>query len=311
MIPNILYSLYVRYSNYSFDYINAGIEVDGTASGFERLPIGYKNFNECYAGLYVGAKDNYVNCNERCNDESNSLFDYKFIMNKDNVIFNNKKLVGAYCLPKAVAKCNLNTSSAVLGKDGYVCVSVFPTLFGGPTGNTIIGCNGEIVDNLTKHTYSKTIPSDFVIADINEKLDDGRYRIECTDQENYTNLPTTIASRFDLVVNSCALLQKDARIDYEKMECVCSEGENLFGRKQSPCSDCTSGWAKDVNKHGYQYAYAVGRHCSLPNDSYKITDIIKVPCGAKTIKAGRHCERALILATNTYSPMALENMFDE
>lgn len=300
-----------------------------TSTGFEELPklnfTTTDNNSElsaandvvdgCTNGLFLGLKDEYTDCSKICRRTD---YSYKFIKanSDDTVLINNKKIFGAYCLPNSIAKCNLNNSHAIIGTKGYTCVSKYSVLFGGDTGDQIIGCKSKrLKDNLLNTIYYNTIPENLFIDDIDEKTETGQYRFECDFDENQIGLPPTIGSRFESELNTCGKFDSSGKIDFVNATCSCDHYTN--NNKQMSCTKCTSGWNVQIDRHGSMYGYVLARNCI---DPLKVlpTDSMHMPCGLKTLeKMGSdensvpYCEKALLLATNTYTPMALENIFHE
>lgn len=293
-------------------------------TGFEDLPMLkfmttdtniQSNHTGCTAGLYLGSEDEYIDCAKKCNRAD---YTYKFIdKDSEHVLINNKKISGAYCLPISVAKCNLNNSYAIIGTGGYTCVSKFSMLLGGETGDEIIGCKSKrLRDNLLNLIYNGFIPENLFIDNIDEKTETGDYRFECDLNENEYLVPSDIGSRFESEINICNKFDSNGKIDFKNAMCKCDNYTN--NDMNMTCTRCTSGWDAEIDVHGSKYGYVVARNCI---DPLKINSLepMYMPCGLKTLinnedndnTSVKFCEKALILATNTYSPMALENIFTE
>lgn len=365
-------------------------QLDAGLSGFERIGKLNIKFDKSTSGVkncngyqYLGAANRWQNCTNRCG--KNSMYEYKFIHQHENVVIGNKRLSGAYCILKEIAKCNLNTSNAIIGMDGYRCVSRFPQLLGGQYGNDIIGCTSRALhDNLLNETYTNHIPSELRIDDLDERLDTGDYRFHCVPNKNDMQLPPEYGSRFETETNICGLNDNNnGTFDFHNKKCVCKHyaGEN----ENNLCTNCKSGWDAstlpvytDATKtwaqtaHGNNYAYTIGRDCVdiadndvlvnaltridigrqsrfskrettttngpgggvvSPKNGIFLLNKFPMPCGHTTLqtlaaaaaaqqqnngadggqarppeKSG--CEKALLYATNTYTPPALENMYN-
>lgn len=284
-------------------------------TGFEELPthIDYLTTDDdgppelgCSNGLYLGDEDIYINCKSKC---QHTDYSYKFIdpNGNENIIINNKKITGAYCLPNTIAKCNLNNSYALIGTHEYTCSSKYPMLFGGESGNEIIGCSSNsLKDNLLNRIYHNFIPGDLFIDDINEKTETGEYRFECVLNKEEIHLPKTIGSRFESEINICNKFDANGIMDFEKLQCKCDNYIN--NDTERGCTTCTSGWDVQTDQHGSRYGYTIARDCIDPL-TVRPNDLFYIPCGKTTLSKNKRCEQAILLATNTYSPMALENMF--
>lgn len=305
------------FREYNFDesFLQTDLNYDSTMTGFDTLVSLGQTKNEMYLdnnfscanGMFLGSFDVYENCSKKCKNDD---YVYRYIHQQDNVIINSKKLFGAYCLPTQMAICNLNISYMVVGADGYKCLSNFPLLLGGSFGTEIIGCKSKkLKDNLTNSVYDNFVPNNLIMNDPDELLQDGTYRFECVLNLNETFLPTSIGSRFESEYNICSILDPEGRIDFEQKKCVCDN--HVSKDPTRSCTRCVSGWGVSNDQHGANYAYTIGRDCVDPmKASYAKTTIVKFPCGIRSIVTNRRCERAIINATNTYTPMALENMFE-
>lgn len=324
--PALVYAVAFYRNNFSEAYLKAKLNYDTELSGFERLAnLKFEQSDHptvgCEHGLYLGTIDKWQDCQIKCGGYD---YEYRYVHPSDNIRINDRKLNGAYCLPKPVAKCNLNTSIATIGLDGYKCLSMFPQLLGGPSGNEIIGCRSrKLIDRQTKEIYENYVPPNLVMSDVNEKYN-GEYRFECVIDDDQFHLPPDYGSRFETELNVCGLLDENkGRFDFENKKCKC---DNYVGENENQlCTDCTSGWTVSTpnNAHGTNYGYTIGRDCVDPTmASSELTQFIKMPCGHTTLQAAAtpeamdapqakvtHCERALLYATNTYTPPALENMF--
>lgn len=318
LCPAVVFTWAYYSSNFSEEYLKSRLNFDTELTGFERLAN--VKFDEsgspstgCEYGLYLGAVDKWQDCKLNCKS-----YDYEYyFIDSANIHVNNRRLRGAYCLPKAVTKCNLNTSIATIGLDGYKCLSNFPELLGGPSGNEIIGCKSrKLKDNMFNSIYTDFIPPNLVVNNVDE-LFDGKYRFECVMQPNHIALPAELGSRFETDLNLCGLMDDNkGKFDSATGKCKC---DNYIGNDEnSMCTDCTSGWSVGTpyNAHGTNYAFTIGRDCSHPDTaSNNISQFVRIPCGISTLSAmqanpdKKPCEKGLVYATNTYTPPALENMF--
>lgn len=146
LTPVVLFLLSYYTSNFNDDYVKSGLEYTGDMTGFNSLPaLEFEQEAICDEAYFIGNSNVYSDCSSICNS---SNYEYKFIEKSQNVVINNRRLIGAYCLTKKIAKCNLNTSSALVGVDSFKCLSKHPNVLGGENGNTIIACNGVLKDHL-------------------------------------------------------------------------------------------------------------------------------------------------------------------
>lgn len=314
LLPIFIYMKSFREYNFDENFLQMDLNYDSTMTGFDTLVSLGQTKNEmfldnnfsCANGIFLGFFDVYENCAKKCQNDD---YVYRFIHQEDSVIINSKKLFGAYCLPTQVAICNLNTSSMVLGTDGFKCISNYPLLLGGSFGTEIIGCKSKSIrDNLTGSIYHNFVPNNLIMNDPDELIENGAYRFQCWLSRNETLLPSSIASRFESEYSICSILDPAGRIDFDQKKCICDR--YMLNDSTKACTLCVSGWGASNDQHGANYAYTIGRDCVDPmNASYIETTVVKFPCGTRSIAMNRKCERALINATNTYTPMALENMF--
>lgn len=299
--------------NFSEEYVKAGLGYATSLSGLETLPM--MKFKKspnpkevtrsmCTNGLYLGKDDIYVDCSERCGQND---FEYKFIDESEKIVIHLRELHGAYCLPKATTRCNLNTSLAIIGLDGYQCISRFPALLGGASGNEIVGCDSHMLfDRLTNETYVNTIPTDLILTDVDEMVGSD-YRFTCVRDPDAVDLKPTYGSRFESEINVCNLLDENGTYDAANGKCQC---DHYMDRAGTLCTTCTSGWEVTNNQHGSKYGFTVGRNCVDPtNESDIMSSVVPFPCGQSTLDAGGRCERGLLNITNTYTAQTLENLF--
>ncbi len=302
ILPGIFVYFGFRQNNFEQAYINTNLEYTTDLSGFGTLPnLKFREEPLCGDVVYLGAEDVYQNCSEKCNS---GLYEYVFIDGK--VILNGKKLRGAYCLLKSIAKCNLNTSTAYIGNDGYKCISNFPELLGGESGNLIIGCNGVLRDALYGLEYNQNIPNNLKITSLDERLSNGFYRFTCGGDDNI-EFPNTLGTRFDIAENICNKLDPKGTVNRTHFICSCDRYINNDPTKI--CSTCKSGYASSVDIEGAKYGYTFGRDC-VPLSEYGVmSKYVRFPCGPKTNLKGDKCEHALLLASSSYSPPRLQKMF--
>lgn len=359
IVPVVIWLWSFNENNYPTQILESNFSRDDQLTGFKRLvDLQFDTTNDetdttttttttktrlrdCGNFFYLGAANKWQNCSQIC---QNRDYEYKYVYANQNAVLANRRLVGAYCLPKDVAACNLNTSYALVGINGYKCVSRFPQLFGGHSGNEIVGCHSRrLRDNMLNVIYEEYIPPGLVVRDLDERMPDGRYRFECVLLPNEIRLPADYGSRFESELNVCGLNDNyRGRLDFEAGMCTCKNYAG--GNKNNLCTMCVSGWeitSLTPNVHGQKYAYTVGRDCvdidddvavdnltrisitEQPSARSHLTSRIPIPCGHSTMKkikllendknyddvTNKSCEHAILYATNTYTPPALENMY--
>lgn len=315
-------------NNFSLDYLSQQLNYDTDLDGFGGLPLAH-NYDssgsadleaDCSAGYFIGDEDLGASsgqelCNQTCGES-----EYKFV-SAAGIYINSKEIRGAWCLPSSVARCNLNTSNAFVGLNRYQCVSKFPQLFGGQYGNEIIGCGPSFAfsDMLAERTYSNFIPTNLVVSDLDQRLPDGSPRYVCKyNKTKHVDLANTgLGNRFDLETNVCAIFDSAGELDKEKLVCQCPNNNFFKNDPQMPCSRCTTGFGivdEDKRQKGSRYGYSLGIDCVHPvTAGYTESAMAKVPCGVSTLTRfikdkTTGCMRALVLATNTYSPPMLEKL---
>lgn len=312
--------------NFTQEYIDTGFDYDRSINPFETLPgLHFEGsddatlieFEGCgNTSFYLGDADVYQDCVGQCKSKD---YQYIFLTDKQSMVVHGQRLRGAYCVPKAYARCNLNTSTAVVGLTGYQCVTSFPSLLGGPSGNEIIGCrSGVLEDRLLRQTYTHYVPNNLSFDSVDDRLADGRYRFECGVDEssgetvdNIIHFPSNVGTRFESARNPCSLFDPSGEFSFESMRCKCNNtGGGLTA--SGTCTTCTSGFGfgDSKNVHGAAYAHSIGRQCVDPTTATRLeSQLAPVPCGKSTLERVLRCERAQLNLTNSYTPMALENMF--
>lgn len=323
--------LFYKY-NFQEDYLRTGLNYNRGLTGFEKLPVirfhnndnahTIKDLNiteKCRRGHYLGPNNVPANCNQICRSEYDE-FAYKYFENK--IVIKGTEFLGSYCMPNTIATCNIYLGEIIWAENSYQCVSKYPDLFGGIGANQIIGCNGKIRDNLTGQTYINVVPSTFRIDDIDE-FTNGSYRITCdpelTDSLYNKLLPANLGSRFEMIENICASLIQSApefiQPDFIKNICTCQNNDyklykNMLDNPKMPCTTCISGWQKaKFSLHGSKYAMGILRQCINHNTQQFLFDKLLIPCSVNTMQNNEACEHGVLLATNTYSPITLENIY--
>lgn len=325
-----IYVLWAWYrNNFSMKYLMQNMNYATDLDGFGGLPP-VPNFDKdnannddlCHQGYYIGMEDlGHTEGTELCGNVCGSGdFDYKFI-DTNGIFVNKKEIRGAWCLPKPISRCNLSTSNAYIGINRYECITKFPQLLGGPYGNQIIGCGPDntFMDILEEQTYSKYIPTNLIINDLDERLPTGEYRYKCKFKSNdYFSLEgTTLGGRFDIEVNSCAIFNSPGTLDLKNLTCKCENNFNLNDDPNLPCTNCTTGFGvidEDRKQMGSRYGFSLGRNCVHPGRvSHHESLLSMIPCGMSKLISMKtdqktDCHRTLLIATNTYSPEMLEKI---
>lgn len=290
-------------NNFAEKYIDSGLEYTDGISGLENLPkLDFDNEPPlCYEILYLGPDDIPTDCSSRC---GSAEYEYIFVDKDHTFVVNKIRLQGAYCILKERAKCNLNLSVALIGDDGYKCISKFPQVLGGESGNMILACDGKLEDRLLRKTYVSVVPSNLNISNFDEILEDGSYRFACPDNHNLRFSPTII-QRLETITNVCSIIDKKATMNIQ-LECQCTVGQGIGGT----CTLCPSGFGKSYDAHGAKYGYTIALDCVDPTRAtLEESKHVKWACGEKTLQEQKTCTFAVVNGTNTYSPMALENIY--
>lgn len=298
------------------------------------------NQESCENGFYMGALEmTNVDCTTVCNATSSEQFMYKYIT-RNNVVVNNQYLrKGGWCLPTILARCNLNISVAVKSVGHYECISRFPQLLGGPYGNDIIGCapKYEFKDNLKQLIYANHVPSTTVIDNLDEKLpNSSEYRYTCNTDKSLKSFESRpdLGNRFHMFYDSCNFFDPDGKLVNDRCDCsnvnnptniVKALDNNQQKDVENLCTTCTSGYAildERDPQDGAKYGMSFGINCVDPEriEYYKTMYVEMhgvLPCGMKTLLRMREnpntvpnygCHRALINATNSYTPEMLQQI---
>lgn len=284
------------------------------AANLPRLPTnltGVPN-NKCLLqGLYLGPEERFQNCELLC---GNKNVVYKYLAEKDVIIFNSEKLdSGSWCLPAEYNSCNLSVSKILwdANQNSWSCIAK-TELFGGPGNNQIIGCRGYLYNTRTKKTYKDYIPSNLNIKDIDEKWinADGveQYVYECAkvyDERGNELIKNDLGNRFQLQKNYCATYLYNSSLadtDFVNNKCVCKAPlTNLYNIDELPCSSCKHGPGKfnDVSLESKD-AYALAIPCVDNKTNFEDIDTSHpfVLCGKNKFDGqGTACFTANILIT--------------
>lgn len=209
----------------------------------------------------------------------------------------------------------------------YQCIPKYPGVFGGPHGNAILACGGRLRDNVRRQTYVGFLPLTVTVTDIDETDGRGRFRFECAPPPDgdagAALIPRQRSSRFDLIPNPCARLlpagaaSEHVLPDWISGTCRCDPPEepfayaNLFADPTLPCISCKSGYATDVSDSpGHQRGVTISTPCIDSMTPRHLWGLILLPCSGETLRRRAKCEKAVMLASVSYSPLALENMYD-
>lgn len=297
LFPSILMVVGYQKNNFSDKIIRNGYTL---GEGLTGLPE-YSSVVGCGGYKFISNKNEYCDCSKVC--DSNDYV-YKFFSKTDDFIVGNKKLFGGYCIKQAYAKCNLNTSHAIIGKGGLVCISKFPEMLGGESGNQILVCNGKVKDRLLDVEYTTYFPNNVFMTGIDEKLSDGTFRFECFDSENTIPLPSNVGTRLEREENPCSLLDPLGKFNPVSMKCECVN--YLNNDEDGICSGTREGYGIVRKQRGSRYGVTLGRDCIdiKRQDYHPAQKLVHFPCGPKNLTV----EHAIMQITNTYSPRALENI---
>lgn len=332
-------------SNLSLQELNDTFSLtDG--DGFAGLPLP-TNFDpgdelsptsrNCGNGRFLGESDDSSwDCSSICTGGSEGQFEYKFIEEGHKVIVNNSILKpGAWCLPRELARCNLNISYALSGINGYECRTAYPLVLGGITGNRIVACApfNSIVDRKENVTYRSFVPPDFELNSLDEMLSDGSFRFTChiplSQQGNFQPLKDLgLGGRFQLTTNVCGTFESTGTYSLDSKACVCDakDEKNVLLRGEfhedekvhqfRPCTTCTSGFGiidEQFPQPGSKYGVSIGIDCVDPDKAdFVESQISKTACGQRLLEImrtegrKRGCQRALVNATGSYSPETLQ-----
>ncbi|MBT0716616.1 Pif-2 protein [Dolichomitus sp. PSUC_FEM 10030005] len=272
------------------------------------------NYVNCDDIYYLGDANIYEDCSRICRESTDYVYEYMYSNSDDPLEFNGELLFGAYCVLKSVNACNRRISDVVQLSNGFYCLSKFPRMFGGSTGNKIIGCGGELRDNLFDTVYTNYFPIDVEITDIDEYMpgeDFKKYRFECAtnvDSQSNDKLIPPDFDRFKGIPNYCASLiyRADPSIvaDWNTGECICNQErddiKHLFDKKINPCTTCYTRWQKNA------VGLTIKKPCISIGTPSEFWNDLLFPCSKAALQLGTSCEQATLQATTTYSPMALQ-----
>ncbi|CAG9773345.1 unnamed protein product [Ceutorhynchus assimilis] len=213
------------------------------------------NKTHCTNGLYLGdITDPSTNCSLMCGSEE---FHFKHIGKNDLLYIHDVPLrMGGWCLPTDAANCNYSTTVAVKILGSWSCLSRYSE-FGGPVGNLILVCNGQITDNLYDEQYITNIPSTLVMSGPDEKLEDGSWRFTCTsniDPVTGNIYKTAPWSHLEQIRNVCVKglhNAVDIDLNWETGECDCKKYNLQFA--YGKCIVCLEGEFKQFSDYPYRY----------------------------------------------------------
>lgn len=264
----------------------------------------------CRDGRFIGFTDetSTYNCQAMCDDQSGKMFEYTFF--KKEVTLFGRKYLGGYCLPKLINHCNLSVATPIW-QGGYIgCIPKYPNIL--DENNKIVGCNGQLVDNLTGIVHLNYLSPDTQFTHIDTRLSTGGYRFECNGSQrdemgNSLIVLPNGGDRFELVRNPCSVFTKNA--DTSKIRlmpdytCNCSAPfTNLYGHPNSPCITCETKFRPDT--FTISVARPVFTRGVTLNQLKNIKHII-MPPGLNSLESIAGCERAELYLTDSYSPQLL------
>lgn len=265
--------------SYAHDNITNNSVINSTVPGIE------ERHQDC--GFAFKLNDSWVERietaianNERYNDVcvfvcKSYNYSLRIIDNNDQMFVARQKLsTGFWCIRKNLNKCHLSLADAVQMYVGVknnskhpedvLCLSKYPQLFGGKNGNSIIGCNGKIIDRRTNpHTmYKDLVPSTFRLNNVDELTDVGDKRdfaivcAEARDSRQNLLVPSQLGNRFELIENYCALYLNQTSTahfmgslpnvepNFSNHTCNCGNRSlqlmNIQNDLKRPCTSCYS-----------------------------------------------------------------------
>lgn len=200
-------------------------------------------------GVYLGPKNEYVDCSEYCRVGSEKEVKYTYISDPSRIITGRVKVsAGAWCLPTTAANCNIYSALVVYSLNGWICLPRTDALVG-EGGNRIAVCNGTLWDNALRVRYDEFIPYNLAFDDFYEdRLPDGRFRFECLpDQRDELRNRYLVApfNRFHLLRNFCVsdipFAIERVVPDYDTGKCNCG-GSPYTESKDGRCTACQVGF---------------------------------------------------------------------
>ncbi|CAJ2002117.1 per os infectivity factor pif-2 [Cotesia congregata filamentous virus 1] len=228
---------------------------------------------------------------------------------------------GVYCrlevAPNAVDLCDSRVARIEWSLDShdYRCVSKFPQILGGITGNEILVCDGTLIDRKTNEKHEHFFDVDKVdkFTDFSEKmLDSGEFRFACPQKVDilnnhmieYKGFNGSPGIPFVSIRNRCASANTNDRtseINWSTAECECKNNlKQLYELKSNPCSSCHT--ASQKNEYGLDLA----RPCINLGTYPDLYAAMVIPCGLSTMDINAGCERGVLQATTTKSPELLK-----
>lgn len=264
----------------------------------------------CRDGKFIGFTDetSTCDCQRICDDQTGKLYEYTFF-SREVTLFG-RKYLGGYCLPKLINHCSLSVATPIW-QGGYIgCIPKYPNVL--DENNKIIGCNGQLKDNLTDVVHKDYLEPGTEFTHINTRLSDGRYRFECNaDQEDEIGNKLIQFSgsgdRFEMVRNHCAVFTKNADVSKitltKDFTCECSPPfANLYGDRDAPCLVCETKFRPDnLTISVARPVYTRG----ITLSQVKNIDHIVMPPGFNSLNSLAGCERAELYLTDSYSPQLL------
>lgn len=201
-------------------------------------------------GVFLGKKNEYVDCSSYCRVSSEKIVKYVFLTSSDTIINGRTKMSpGAWCMPTTAANCNTSSAMVVYSLNGWLCIPRTDALVG-EGGNQIAVCNGSIFDNGLNVRYDQFVPSNLTFNDFfHDRLANGKYRFQCVEnsidelKNKYLVAPF---NRFHLLHNWCVEdipFAKDTSVpNFQTGQCFCDDpyGTTTEGK----CTACRVGFDK-------------------------------------------------------------------
>lgn len=243
-------------------------------------------------------------CVNKCGNRAEII-----IVDANNEFYqNNSRLqTGLWCMLNP-PNCNTKTTFINATINGVMCVSKFPRLIGGETGNDIVACNtinSFNSDNvLWDRRFNRRVNlSNLIIDHEDEILEDGSYRFVCRfgDDANGNALIEHPFDRFipqeDKCINNVYMASRQAQTVFvdgkQNYYCECGiENETRLTNedpndKQTPCTGCIEAAATETSDTAQIRVRCYNINSLLSNLG---TNLIR-PCGpSRFTRYGNECQ---------------------
>lgn len=170
-----------------------------------------KVIQSCESGpLFLGPTGTVSDCVSKCASTNVSLLQ---VESGEEIFVENVMLgVGSWCILGPPPECNLKTTYVEKTLNGIACKSRYPQLYGGVTGELVIGCNDKRYYNPKNRLYDElnkefVNPRTIYMDHEEETLPDGSLRFTCkydgVDSMGNKYVPH-VSNRFHPTRNYCA-----------------------------------------------------------------------------------------------------------